>query len=57
MTCYLLTPHTWVLKSLGDAPHIDKAFDGLQMLRVYNQDAGEVRIRAFYNLAKPLLAN
>lgn len=51
LTAYLLDMSTWELMSLGDAPHIDTQFDGLEMLRVYNQDAGEVRIKAYLNLA------
>lgn len=50
-TCYLLQMDTWALESLGDAPQIltyDK--EGLEVLRVYNADAGEVRVGAYYNL-------
>lgn len=42
-TLYLLQMDTWCLESLGDAPQILRYGDGLEMLRVYNADAGEVR--------------
>lgn len=41
---YLLQMNTWTLNSLGDAPQILRYGDGLEMLRVSNADAGEVRI-------------
>jgi hypothetical protein len=41
---YLLQMDTWCLESLGDAPQILRYGDGLEMLRVYNADAGEVRV-------------
>lgn len=47
---YLLQMDTWALESLGDAPQILRYGDGLEMLRVYNSDAGEVRVGAYYNL-------
>lgn len=40
---WLLQMDTWCLESLGDAPQILKYGDGLEMLRVYDADAGEVR--------------
>lgn len=43
-TGYLLQMNTWTLNSLGDAPQILRYGDGLEMLRVSNADAGEVRI-------------
>jgi hypothetical protein len=48
---YLLQMSTWSLESLGDAPQILKYGDGLEMLRVYNADAGEVRCGYYANLA------
>jgi hypothetical protein len=42
-TAYLLQMDTWCLESLGDAPQILRYGDGLEMLRVFNADAGEVR--------------
>lgn len=47
---YLLQMDTWALEGLGDVPQILRYGDGLEMLRVYNADAGEVRIGAYYNL-------
>lgn len=47
---YLLQMETWALEGLGDVPQILKYGDGLEMLRVYNSDSGEVRIGAYYNL-------
>lgn len=49
-TSYLLQLDTWALESLGDAPQILRYGDGLEMLRVSNADAGEVRIGAYYQL-------
>lgn len=46
-TCYLLTMDTWVLASLGEAPHIQTDLVTGNMLRVYNADQGELRI-SFY---------
>ena len=48
---YLLQMNTWTLNSLGDAPQILRYGDGLEMLRVSNADAGEVRIGYYANLA------
>jgi hypothetical protein len=50
-TGYLLQMNTWKLCSLGDAPQILRYGDGLEMLRVSNADAGEVRIGYYANLA------
>jgi hypothetical protein len=50
-TCYLLDMGTWSLESLGDAPMILRYGDGLEMLRVSNADAGEVRCGYYANLA------
>lgn len=47
---YLLQMDTWALESLGDVPQILRYGDGLEMLRVYNADAGEVRVGSYYNL-------
>lgn len=49
-TAYLLQMDTWCLESLGDAPQILRYGDGLEMLRVYNADAGEVRVGYYANL-------
>ena len=50
-TGYLLQMETWKLHSLGDAPQILRYGDGLEMLRVYNADAGEVRVGYYAQLA------
>lgn len=50
-TAYLLQMDTWKLYSLGPAPHIAKYADGLEMLRVYNSDAAELRVVSYANLA------
>lgn len=50
LTGYLLQMDTWKLEGLGDVPQILRYGDGLEMLRVYNADAGEVRVGAYYNL-------
>jgi hypothetical protein len=49
-TAYLLSMETFALEGLGDVPQILRYGDGLEMLRVYNSDAGEVRVGAYYNL-------
>lgn len=49
-TGYLLQMDTWALEGLGDVPQILRYGDGLEMLRVYNADAGEVRIGAYYQI-------
>lgn len=51
LTAYLLSVDTWAVEGLGDVPQILKYGDNLEMLRVYNADAGEVRIGAYYNLS------
>jgi len=51
LKAYLLQMSTWELDSLGDAPQILRYGDGLEMLRVYNADAGEVRVGYYANLA------
>lgn len=50
-TAYLLQLNTWALNSLGDCPQILRYGDGLEMLRVYNADAGEVRVGYYANPA------
>lgn len=50
-TAFLLQLDTWKLESLGEAPQILRYGDGLEMLRVSNQDAGEVRVGYYANLA------
>lgn len=50
LTGYLLQMETWCLESLGDAPQILRYGDGLEMLRVYNADAGEVRVGYYAQL-------
>lgn len=47
---YLLQMNTWCLESLGDAPQILRYGDGLEMLRVFNADAGEVRVGYYAQL-------
>ncbi len=47
---YLLQMDTWKLEGLGDCPQILRYGDGLEMLRVYNADAGEVRVGYYANL-------
>lgn len=49
-TAFLLQMDTWKLYSLGPAPHIAKYADGLEMLRVYNSDAAELRVVSYANL-------
>lgn len=48
--CYLLQMDTWKLECLGEAPQILRYGDGLEMLRVYNADAGEVRVGYYAQL-------
>lgn len=50
-TGYLLQMENWALESLGDAPQILRYGDGLEMLRVYNADAGEVRVGYYANVS------
>lgn len=50
LTAYLLQMDTWKLEGLGDVPMILRYGDGLEMLRVNNADAGEVRIGAYYQV-------
>jgi hypothetical protein len=50
LTGYLLQMDTWALEGLGEVPQILRYGDGLEMLRVSNADAGEVRVGAYYNL-------
>jgi hypothetical protein len=50
MIGWLLQMNTWCLESLGDAPQILRYGDGLEMLRVYNADAGEVRVGYYAQL-------
>lgn len=47
---WLLQMSSWALESLGDCPQILRYGDGLEMLRVYNADAGEVRVGYYANL-------
>jgi len=49
-TAYLLQMDTWKLYSLNPAPHIAKYADGLEMLRVANSDAAELRVVSYSNL-------
>jgi hypothetical protein len=48
---YLLDMDTWALESAGDAPMIINQIDGLDMLRVYNADAAEIRVGSYAQLA------
>ncbi len=47
---FLLQTDTWKLYSLGDAPHIARYADGLEMLRVSDADAAEVRVVSYAQL-------
>lgn len=49
-TAFLLQMSSWALESLGDSPQILRYGDGLEMLRVYNADAGEVRVGYYAQL-------
>ena len=50
-TGFCLDMETWTLRSVGDVPHIiTYGKEGLEMLRVSNQDAAEVRIAYYGNL-------
>lgn len=49
-TGYMLQMNTWTLYSLNTVPHIIKYGDGLDMLRLANADASEVRVAAYSNL-------
>jgi hypothetical protein len=49
-TGFLLQMDTWKLASLGEAPMILRYADGNEMLRVYNQDASEVRVGFYGNV-------
>ena len=49
-TAFLLQMDTWKLYSLGPAPHIAKYADGIEMLRVYNSDAAELRVVSYAQL-------
>lgn len=48
-TAFLLQMDTWKLYSLGQFPGILRSPDGLEMLRVYNADAAEVRAGGYSN--------
>lgn len=48
---HLLTMKNWCLNSLGDAPQILRYGDGLEMLRVANADAAEVRVGYYANMS------
>jgi hypothetical protein len=47
---FMLKMNTWKLYSLGQVPKILRYGDNLDMLRVYNADAGEVRVAYYANL-------
>jgi hypothetical protein len=49
-TGYLLQLNTWKLYSLGSVPKIFRYGDGLEMLRLANADASEVRVGDYANL-------
>lgn len=49
-TGYLLQLNTWCLHSLNQVPHIFRYGDQLDMLRLANADASEVRVGAYANL-------
>ena len=50
-TGFLLQMDTWELATLGEACSIQRYGDGLEMLRVYNADAAELRVATYGNLA------
>jgi len=49
-TCHLLTMSSWTLFSLNAVPHLFRYADGLEALRVYNQDAAEARVGYYAQL-------
>ncbi len=49
-TAYLVQMNTWCLYSLGAVPKIFKYGDGLEMLRLANADASEVRVGYYANM-------
>jgi hypothetical protein len=49
-TGYLLQMNTWHLYSLDPVPHVFKYGDGLEMLRLANGDASEVRVGYYANM-------
>lgn len=51
LTGHLLQMNTWELQSVGDAPMILRYGDGLEMLRVSDADAGQVRCGYYAQLA------
>jgi hypothetical protein len=50
-TGFLLQMNTWKLYSLGSVPKIFKYKDGIEMLRLGNGDAMELRVGSYSNLA------
>lgn len=48
---FALQMDTWKLGSIDAMPHINRYGDGMEMLRVGNADASEVRVAAYGNLA------
>jgi hypothetical protein len=50
-TGWLLQMNTWTLHSLGAVPFVFRYEDGLDMLRIVNADASEVRVGYYANLA------
>lgn len=51
LTGYMLQMDTWCLNSLNEAPHISRYADGMEMLRVYNADAAELRVCYYANMS------
>lgn len=49
-TGYMLQMNTWCLNSLGEVPRIFRYGDNLEMLRLSNADASEVRVGYYGNL-------
>jgi len=49
LLAYLLQSDTWKMLSTNEVPHINRA-DGLEMLRVSNADALELRVVAYYQI-------
>lgn len=50
LRCFLLTMSVWELDSLGDAPMVLTYGDGLEMLRVADDDSAEVRVGYYAQL-------
>lgn len=47
---YMLEMDTWVLRSQGEAPHILKYMDEIEILRIPGVDAAELRVGGYMNM-------